>query len=164
MPTFYLETSALLKRYRSEKGTDLVEELFESKSKSDSLLTSRFTLVEVSSVLTRLRRAGTLSRQASEIVLRELAGDFQGPAYVLSVSDSTLDSATLLTQEYALRASDAVQLASALEVRDSGSGGAVFFVCSDGKLNNAASESALAVLDPEANESLETLRISRSDQ
>jgi len=34
---YYLETSALIKRYRSEKGTEVVDEVFEGKAGYDVL-------------------------------------------------------------------------------------------------------------------------------
>ena len=40
MAVYYLETSALLKRYRTEKGTDLLDELFDSKQESEIFTTN----------------------------------------------------------------------------------------------------------------------------
>jgi hypothetical protein len=37
---FYLETSALLKKYRTESGTDVVRELFEWKSDAEAFISS----------------------------------------------------------------------------------------------------------------------------
>lgn len=63
MPMFYLETSALLKKYRTERGTDVVRELFEGKSDAEAFITSYFTVLEVISVARRLLAAATLNRR-----------------------------------------------------------------------------------------------------
>ena len=43
MPVFHLDTSAILKRYRTENGTDVVNELYEGLTTRDALITSYFS-------------------------------------------------------------------------------------------------------------------------
>ena len=51
MPIYYLDTSALLKYYIQEPGTDFMVELLESNAARDQFLTSTFTLLELSSAI-----------------------------------------------------------------------------------------------------------------
>ena len=41
MPVFYLDTAALLKRYRTEKGTEVVAALFSDRREDDVFVTSQ---------------------------------------------------------------------------------------------------------------------------
>ena len=50
MPLYYLDTSALLKRYKTETGTDVIDELFSSRRPAEVFVTSHFTSVEIESV------------------------------------------------------------------------------------------------------------------
>lgn len=49
MPVFYLDTSAIIKRYYLEQGSDIVDELFEQPLPGDGFHTSFLTLLEVAS-------------------------------------------------------------------------------------------------------------------
>jgi hypothetical protein len=156
VPVYYLETSALVKKYRTEKGTEVVAELFQHKQESEVFVTSYFTVVEVSSVATRLFRAGAVTAQAYRVIMGNLARDMREAIQLHSVSDSMLSEATRLTQEYALRAPDAIHLATALGVR-AAIGSVLFFLGSDARLNAACENSGLLVLDPEEANALDAL-------
>ena len=43
---YFLETGALFKRYQPERGSELVDELYDGKLPDEVFLTSQFTLVE----------------------------------------------------------------------------------------------------------------------
>ena len=45
MPIYYLDTSAVMKRYIPEIGSDVVEELFEELTNSEVLTTSYLTVL-----------------------------------------------------------------------------------------------------------------------
>ncbi len=63
MRLYYLDTSALLKRYKSEPGSDNIYDLFAScGSLPKRLLTSLFTIVEMTSVSDRFARQRVLSK------------------------------------------------------------------------------------------------------
>ncbi len=49
MTVFYLDTSAIIKRYRRESGTDLVDQLLESPRAEDRFCTSFLTVLELTS-------------------------------------------------------------------------------------------------------------------
>ena len=47
MSIYYVDTSALVKKYRTERGTDVVAELFGDRVGTDVLLTSYLTVLGI---------------------------------------------------------------------------------------------------------------------
>lgn len=72
MTLFYLDTSAFVKRYRAEIGTELIDALFTEKAATDLLASSFLSVLEMTSVVNRLRTA------------REIRGD---PVFVSADHD-----------------------------------------------------------------------------
>ena len=84
MAVFYLDTSAILKRYRTESGTDVIVELYEQLAAHDALLTSHFACLEFESVAARALKGKLLTLEAYNTVLGGFAHDFG--EYVLLMS------------------------------------------------------------------------------
>lgn len=91
MALFYLDTSAIVKRYRTEVGTELVEALFNERLPTDELTSSFLAVLEVTSVVHRLLTA----REIRE----DIAGRLPEPERLQAVlpSDSRLETLTYLT-------------------------------------------------------------------
>lgn len=106
-----------MKLYADEAGCDAVREL-------DTLVVSALARVEVPSALWRKARIGELGDSAASTLVRAFELDFHGDAdtgsrfTVTVLSESTLVAAAREAARGGLRAYDAVQLASALAVRD----------------------------------------------
>jgi predicted nucleic acid-binding protein len=112
MRYFYLDTSAVLKRYRTEKGTDVVDEIYSRRQTEDAFFTSHFTCLEVESVAARALKGRLLTRQAYEALLGSFARDLR--EYLLfQVSGDLINSAVESTRNYALRAADSLHFAAA---------------------------------------------------
>ncbi len=158
MAVYYLETSALLKRYRAEKGTELLDELFNHKTESEVFTTSYFTVLEVTSVATRLLRAGNINRRAHQQLLGDFALDMRQLIMSQPVSQGALNQAVNLITGYALRAPDALQLATAIVLRSSVPNQPFYFLCTDARLKAASEASGVPVLDPEAANGVDMLR------
>ena len=60
MPLFYLDTSALVKRYRTEQGTQVVEQLLANFSPEDRFFTSFLSIIELTSAILRVARGGSV--------------------------------------------------------------------------------------------------------
>lgn len=75
MPLFYLDTSAVLKRYFSEKGTDVVDELYHGLVGDELLVTSQLTTLEVEAVAARGLKGRLLERRAYEKLLGAFGQD-----------------------------------------------------------------------------------------
>ena len=69
MSLLYLDTSALVKRYKREKGSDVIGSLFERKSRADRVVVSFLVVIEVTGAASRLRQKGILGdEEASELL------------------------------------------------------------------------------------------------
>lgn len=157
MPVFYLETSALLKKYQEEKGTPVIQQLFAEKKDSELFITSYFSAVEVVSVMTRLARARTITQRTYRNLLGSFSRDARELILLQPVSDRVLVEAVSLASEYALRAPDAIHLSTALGQRSVSQNEPFYFFCSDKRLVEAGIASGVDVLDPEDANALEAL-------
>ncbi|MBI4332326.1 MAG: hypothetical protein HY673_13700 [Chloroflexi bacterium] len=75
MVIYYVETSALVKRYKTEHGSEVVDELFGGKSGDDVITASQFAAVEIEATLSRALKAGILKAKAYDSVLGLFSDD-----------------------------------------------------------------------------------------
>jgi uncharacterized protein len=150
MAAYFFDSSALIKRHVRETGSTWVRSLVRPRA-AHTIHLAGITPVEVFSAITRRQRGGTLTPAQAGAIL----GHFQrhlGRRYLVSdLTPILLSEAMRLARRHGLRAYDAVQLASALDVgRDyqtSGLGPATL-VSADRELNAAAAAEGLPVEDP----------------
>ena len=71
MPFYYLDTFALLKRYRTENGTDVLDPIFSGRTQHEFFITSHFTAVEIESVAARALKGRLLSKKAQGVLLTQ---------------------------------------------------------------------------------------------
>jgi predicted nucleic acid-binding protein len=109
----YFDASALAKRYVREKGSLKVRRLLAS----DVPATSRYSVVEITSALARRVREGAISVEDCERAVAALGEDLAA-MLVVELTPEVVTRAQALLQRHPLRAGDAVQLASCLELRD----------------------------------------------
>lgn len=106
----YFETSALIKLFIQEPGSELAARTWDAM---DSRLSSRLTYAEARASLATAVRAGRLSDSSFRSAKDQLEGRFQ-QVDVIEVTESLAREAGRLAESLALRAYDAVHLASAL--------------------------------------------------
>jgi predicted nucleic acid-binding protein len=115
--TVFADSSALVKRYSTEPGSAEVLAV-------EVLVASALARVEVPAALWRKVRMGELAAGEAQVLVEEFEADYYGtdsepPRFmVVDVAKPVLDRAAGLTGRHGLRAYDAVQLASALAVRE----------------------------------------------
>ncbi|MCL4273160.1 MAG: type II toxin-antitoxin system VapC family toxin [Anaerolineales bacterium] len=110
MSILYLDTSALVKQYVQEAGSEPVMDLIR---KADHAGTSLISRAEMSAALARAARLKVLSAGAAHAAWEQFLGDW--PALTrLNVSRQIVDRAAMLVWDFPLRGYDAVHLASAL--------------------------------------------------
>jgi len=113
MIAYYLDTSALIKRYVAEPGSQWIEAtIFEPDD--TLLLTSRLTMVEVWSALARRRREASISPQDHADALDAFREDCLTRYHFVEFEAPVVELSGQLLDRHPLRAYDAVQLASAL--------------------------------------------------
>ncbi len=105
--------------------------------------TTRLTAVEIASALARRRREGHITADDHVRVLTALEVDFR-ELYVVELTPAVEQRARRLLDRHALRASDAVQLASCIELKEALSYD-VGFAAFDRRLINAAESEALTI-------------------
>jgi predicted nucleic acid-binding protein len=133
-----------VKLYADEAGYEAVRGL-------DTLVVSALARVEVPSALWRKERTGELEDSAASTLVRAFELDFHGDANsgsrftIVALSESILVAAAQESARGGLRAYDAVQLASALAIRDLDPL-CSHFACFDVDLRRAAGRAGLTLL------------------
>lgn len=136
----YLDTSALVKRYIVEAGSDDVNRWI---AEAELIATSIMTRAEANAALARAVRMGSISAQTGEKAVRLLTSHW--PKYIkASVSEKTVSRAAELAWSLGLRGYDAVHLASA-EMWQSVLGGTVILVTYDRQLAEGSQQIGLDV-------------------
>lgn len=111
----YLDTSALIKLYAEEPRTEEVRYAVE-----EARLTaiSEIGYVEARSALARREREGSFSKEEHDEAVKRLEHDFREFYLLRQVSGGTIARAGELVRSHALRAYDAVHLATALALHE----------------------------------------------
>ena len=149
MASYYLDASALAKRYLAETGSGWVRGITNTGA-GNTCWISTLTGVEVLGALYRGTRTGVISRaQAAQMEVQfrhDLATLFQAIAPIQAI----INDAMRLVSSHPLRAYDAVQLATALYLRSqsAASGALPTFVAADQDLIRAATAEGLSADDP----------------
>ena len=139
--TLYLDTSALVKLYILEEGTEAVRIAVEG---TGLVVTSAIAYVEARAAFARLRREGALSAGHHRRTTRDLDTDW--PRYLtIEVVTPIIREAARLAEAHRLRAYDAVHLASAAAAHRR-LAGAVVFATWVGPLENAAKREGFRAL------------------
>ncbi len=146
---YFVDSSALVKRYVIETGTAWVRDITRRKSDTN-IYVSLITAVEVTSAVAR-RRGVTLSAARASSILSRFRKHLAGRYLPSEITPALVSDAMKLANTHRLRAYDAVQLATALDLYKDWSAnrlGAFVFVSADRALNTAAGAEGLTVEDP----------------
>lgn len=140
----YLDTSALVKRFVTEKGSELVSALLGSE---EPIGTAKIAYVEIHSGLARKRRLSELPESDYTSACERFESDW--PLYVrVDLLDEVLLLARDLIRRHPLRGLDAIHLASAINL-ERALEEEVTFVAADNRLLQAAKGEGLGTLNPE---------------
>ena len=114
MTDYYLDASALVKRYAGELGSAWIRQITDPVAENTVLL-AEIALAEVAAALAAKHRApGGITRQQRDRALSRFLQDCDEHFLLLPVDRPVIDRAVELTQTHRLRGYDAVQLATAL--------------------------------------------------
>jgi len=145
---YYLETSALVKLYVREPGTERLLSIVDPSAGHRFVILS-IAQTEFHSAVRRRERAGDLASSTATELLERFDLHARTKFLRQSVNDLVVDAACGLIARHPLRAYDALQLAGCLVLR-SAAGEAPGFVCADRLLLQAAEAEGLVWLDPTA--------------
>lgn len=150
MATYFLDTSAIVKRYILEQGQSLLLDICDPE-KGHDLYISQAAIVEVVATFCRKKREKIVTAdQRDELInlFREDAGEEYG---IKAVTTALYIVAGNLCRVHQLRAYDAVQLACVLDLRDETriqQAPDPIFVCADNNLLAIALAEGLQVENP----------------
>ena len=134
----YLDTSALVKRYVAERGTELVSQAVAAATIAGTSIICR---AEMAAALAKAVRMQALTSDDATAALRVFRSEWLDLVRV-QVSEPLIGHADALAWELGLRGYDAVHLASALVWRDA-IGADVTFAAFDRRLWEAAGQRGL---------------------
>lgn len=148
----FFDSSALLKRYLKEQGSQRVLNLTDPEQ-TGLILISGLTPIEMIATLRRQgRQGGTITSEESDRAVRSFQHDLEQYFIVIDLTPQILKRAVEVANTHALRGSDSIQLAAVLDVRDRMEGRGLpppSVISSDRELNIAATQEGLVVENPE---------------
>jgi len=124
LPNYFLDTSALAKRYHKENGSDFVDRLLEQVGSLSWI--SHLPIVEFESVLAIKTRTREIDPPVLEVARRRFRADLAQQRLLVAapIHQIHFHSARRLLSQYGvtdgLRTLDALQLAVALDLQQSG--------------------------------------------
>lgn len=143
MNNYFIDTSALFKRYIPEKGTEQIDELFNI---AENVYISDLTITEI---ISNLKRKSEITREIDNdlylSVKKEFLSDIsQGNIQTVSVDSEIIIKSLVFIDKNHITPIDSIQLATAAclnsEEKD------IVFVCSDKKLVKLAEDNKLNTL------------------
>lgn len=144
---FFFDSSALIKLYHQELGTERVEEIFTTDV---PLVISELAVVELHSTLARKVRTGEIPAESCDEAVRNFEQDCADRFDIEPLTSAVAGQAKALLSKHArqraLRSLDALQLASFSIVRARGE---ATFVSADGHLCGIAGLEGFSVVNPE---------------
>ena len=146
MASVYLDTSALIKLYVEEEGTERVVAITDDFDGVQVIILD-VTPLEARSAVRRRQREGDISGADADRILDRIEDDTSSSFLVQPSTSAVIEGAARLIDRHPLRAYDALQLAGCLVIRDIVPG-PLTFVCADVRLCGAAELEGLTVLNP----------------
>lgn len=150
MTTYYVDTSALVKRYVDETGSGWLRTVLGAEP-LPSIIIVHLAIVEMTSALTRRSREGVLTPAEYAQLQNAFRLDCLDEYEIAIAVGNSIDQANRLLEAYPLRAYDAVHLATAVVANQrlvDNDLAPLTFLSSDDRLNDAAFAQGLAVDNP----------------
>lgn len=151
MPAYFFDSSAIIKRYVNEQGSDWVA----AKTNPDGgihIYVASITAVEVIAAFARKRKGKLVDPLVSAAAVSLFHRHFAKQYIVVGVSDFVIARSIQMANEHALRGYDAVQLGAALELNNRrlafGANTPLTLVTGDTELLTAASAEGLETDNP----------------
>jgi uncharacterized protein len=136
----FFDTSALIKKYIDEQGSDRVDEILDQ---ARSVYVSGITEIEMLSAVKRLLHDGIIDKNGYNSVKKEMLYDldfFQ----IIELDKTVIETAKELIEKYQLKSLDSIQLGTVLSIKDEID---LFAVCDD-KLCTFAKQEGIRIVNP----------------
>jgi predicted nucleic acid-binding protein len=142
MDHLFFDTSALVKRYHEEEGTETVDSLIEEEQ--NQVVISSLSVIESASAFRRKHNSGELSQDRMNLLLSEFFEEALDEFGIVPLEEPVTEYSFDLILEEDLRTLDSLQLSTALSIDNDG----MVFVSADRNLNEVANRRGLRTLDP----------------
>ncbi|MDZ7956166.1 type II toxin-antitoxin system VapC family toxin [Nostoc sp. DedQUE09] len=150
MAVYFLDSSALVKRYISETGSVWVLGLFDPALKNEVFIAA-ITAVEIIAAITRRTRSGSISITDATTTRNQFKIDLQKDYQIVEITENIINSGMVLSETYGLRGYDAIQLAVGRVVNTISIANGlspITFVSADNELNAAVVSEGLMIENP----------------
>jgi uncharacterized protein len=144
---YYLDTSALIKLYVREVGTEQMLRLAD-RTAGNQLAVLALAQIEIRSALRRQERTREISGKLADQLLQSFQRHLEGVFLRQALSEALLDGACELVDRHGLFALDAIQLAGYFALKSSSGASVPTFVSADRSLLRAADAEGIPLLDP----------------
>jgi uncharacterized protein len=150
MGAYYMDSSALVKRYANETGSLWVRSLMDPQAGHD-LFTAHITGIEVVAAIARKSRTREIALHEATAAISTFKSHLTTQYQIVLLTTAIVDHAMALAEQHTLRGYDATQLASALAVHTELTASGVsdlVFISADAELNTVAQTEQLVVQNP----------------
>ncbi len=150
MDGFFCDSSAIVKRYVNETGSNFMDGLADANS-GNLILVARITRVEVVAAIARRLKGGSIAATDAQNALAAFQHDLTNNYFTIEITPILLAIAMSLATKHALRGYDAVQLAAALEANDERIANRLpplTLISADSELNTATQAEGLNIKNP----------------
>lgn len=147
---YFLDTSALLKRYVPEIGTHWMQSVADPQNQY-LLIIAQITWIELHSAIARRQREQSISAVQAEQITTAFHQHWNAQYFTVPTDLSIIKQAAELVHQHPLRAYDAVQLAAALNIQTQLSSPDIStftFLTADDRLCTVASQAGLLTDNP----------------
>lgn len=116
MTVYYVDTSALMKRYLREAGSQWMDQLL-ARAATEAFFSTSLVSVELIAAVSRAHREKRISQKRRDALAVQIAQEWRLFLMPSAVTNQVITIANQLALVHPLRAYDAIHLASALLVR-----------------------------------------------
>ncbi|ETX06323.1 MAG: hypothetical protein ETSY2_17800 [Candidatus Entotheonella gemina] len=153
MKHIYLDASALVKRYRQESGSEVVNDIIE-RVVSDNprrLVVSSLSIIETLAILNRRRNEAGIPVEVFRSALRHVIEELRTFSPALLIDDHLLLSSAQYAIKHNINSADAIHLAVlvVLQATVVASDDELLCLAADKRLIRAARAEGITVVDPE---------------
>jgi hypothetical protein len=150
MAIYFLDSSALVKRYISETGSAWRLGLF-TRAQGNEFFVAAITGVEIIAAVTRRARSGSIAATDAALVCNQLRNELQTDYQVIEITEGIIRSGMAMAETQGLRGYDSVQLAAGCAINElciANGLSPIIFVSADEELNLAAVNEGLLIENP----------------
>lgn len=149
--TYFADSSVLVKRHVQEIGSKWFWQITDAQT-GNTIIISRLSITEVISAFNRRCRELSLSRIDYQKIAQDFEDFCQAEYQIIEITEEVTAKSKDLLEKYPLRASDSIQLASALLTNENlkqANFSELIFLASDQKLSAAAKSENLQIDNPQ---------------